>query len=340
MRTPKRSSLRRSCLVFGTLLMFGAPTIACSVDLGPTPPNPRLGKEKRILFSSGCSSSVTMPVGATDTITMQSPEENGVLPADLVPTSVDPAVIEVLQPSATTFDMHALKKGQTDISVSSAGARFDSITFRVEPAKSVTATSKETIIAGGRTGIAIENIFGSCGAPECEMFGHTFMKWSADPASSFTFLEDTKNLAHYRASMTPGKAALIGNEPSEGQELVRHEVEIIDPAKISGLLGSVEFTVNGNGTDSPLPATIPVGSGSLAVRIFGERAGASAVPISRHDLEWTVPSGWALVPQPEPADPFIELFATNDTPGSYMLTAKVAILGGQAQTFMVTIKAP
>jgi len=281
-----------------------------------------------------------MPVGATDTITMQSPEENGMLPLDLVPTSVDPTVIEVLQPSATTFDMHALKKGQTDILVSSAGARFDSITFHVEPAKSVTTMSEGLILAGGRTGIAIENIFGSCGAPECEMFGHTFMKWSADPATSFTFLEDTKNLAHYRASTTPGKGALVGNEPSEGGELVRHEVEIVDPATITGLLGSVEFTVNGNGTESALPATIPVGSGSLGVRIFGERAGTSAVPISRHDIEWTVPSGFVQIPQGEPADPFVEIFATNDTPGSYTLTAKVALLAGKEQSFVVTLKAP
>lgn len=339
MRTSKRSSLQRSFLVLGTLLMFGAPTIACSVDIGPPAPDPRLGKEKRILFSSGCSSSVTMPVGATETITMASPEENGMLPADLVPSSVDPTVIEVLQPSATTFDMHALKKGQTDITVSSAGTRFDSITFHVEPARSVVSMSEPAILAGGRTGIVIGDIFGACGTEDCEMFGHTFMKWSADPASSFTFLEDTKNLAHYTASTTPGQAALIGNEPSEGKELVRYAVEIVDPATISGLSGTVTFTPDGEKTTLPLPATVPAGTSWLEVRIFGDRAGKS-VAISRHDIEWTVPMGLTQIPQTEPADPFAEVFSTNDMPGDYPLTAKVALLGGKEQSFVITVKAP
>lgn len=323
------------------MLMIGAPA-ACSidVDLGPTPPNPRLGKEKRILFASGCASSVTMPVGATETITMQSPEENGVLPADLVPQSVDPAIIEVLQPSATTFDMHALKKGQTDLTVSSAGARFDSITFHVEPAKSVASMSEPAIVAGGRTGIVIGDIFGACGTEECEMFGHTFMKWSADPATSFTFLEDTKNLAHYTASKTPGQGALIGHEPSEGAELVRYDVEIVDPATISSLSGTVAFTAGDNETTISLPATIPAGSGWLEVRVYGDRAGKSPVAISRHDIEWTVPMGFSQIPQTEPADPFTEVISTNDMPGSYTLTAKVALLGGMEQSFVVTLKGP
>jgi len=51
-----------------------------------------------------------MPVGATDTITVQAAEESKPLPADLTPKSADPTIIEVANPTATTFDMHALKK--------------------------------------------------------------------------------------------------------------------------------------------------------------------------------------------------------------------------------------
>jgi hypothetical protein len=342
MRKSKPSSHRRSYLVLGIILMFAAPLVACTIEIPPAPPNPRLGKEKRILFSSGCASSVTMPVGATETITMQSPEENGVLPSDLIPKSVDSTIIEVLQPSATSFDMHALKKGQTDIEVSSAGARFDSITFQVEPAKVVKFASEGSVLAGGRTGLAITDIFGACGTDECGLFGHTFVKWSADPAGSFTFLEDTKNLAHYRASTTPGQGALIGNEPSEGGELVRQNVEIVDPATITTLSGTLTNASTSNNEDPkpvPFPAVVTQ-SEFFEVRLFGDRAGKSAVPISWHDIEWTAPQGLTVLAQSEPTDPFASSFIASDMTGDFTITAKVALLGGKEQAFVVTVKAP
>ena len=283
-----------------------------------------------------------MPVGATETITMQAADENTPLPADLSPKSVDPTIIEIAKPSSTTFDMHALKKGQSDIEVSSAGARYDVVTFHVEPAKAVKFMSEPAILAGGRTGLAITDIFGACGTDECPLFGHTFVKWSADPASSFVFIEDTKNLAHYTAIATPGKGAIVGTEPSEGGELVRHSVEIVDPATITSLSGTLKNTAStsdGNeSTPVALPASIPANA-LFEVRIVGDRAGKPSVAISRHDIEWTVPAGLSLIPQPEPTDPFAELFTASDMTGSFTLSAKVALLSGKEQQFVVTVAA-
>jgi hypothetical protein len=343
MRKQTRSSHRRSVLVLGVMLMIGGPTmVACTIDIPPAPPNPRLGKEKRVLFSSGCTSSVTMPVGATDTITVQTAEENKPLPTDLMPQSVDPTVIELANPSATSFEMHALKKGQTDIEVWSAGARYDGLTFHVEPATAVKIQSESAILAGGRTGLALMDVFGACGNEDCPLFGHTFMKWSADPAASLTFIEDTKNLAHYTASTTPGQAAIIGTEPSEGKLLVRFNVEIVDPTTITGLLGTLTdpstATDNNEATPVPLPATVAP-KATFEVRVRGERAGKGSVAISRHDIEWTVPMGLTRVPPTEPADPFAEVFAASDMTGDFTVTAKVALLAGKEQQFVVTVKA-
>lgn len=342
MRKPNRSSHRRSYLVLGTMLMFAGPTIACSIGPITSTPDPRLGREKRVIFSSGCTSSVTMPVGATDTITLQAAQENTPLPMDLSPKSVDPTIIEITNPSSTTFDMHALKKGQSDIEVWSAGARYDALTFHVEPAKSVKFESEPAILAGGRTGLGITDIFGACGTDECPLFGHTFVKWSADPASSFVFIEDTKNLAHYTAIATPGKGAIVGTEPSEGGELVRHSVEIVDPATITGISGTLKESANTSDGNESTPVAFPASitpNAFFEVRVVGDRAGQSSVAISRHDIEWTIPPGLSLIPQAEPADPFAEVFAASDMTGSFTLSAKVALLGGKEQPFVVTVAA-
>lgn len=343
MRTSNRSPYRRSVLFLGTMLMFAAPTVACMTDPVASQPDPRLGRDKRILFSSGCMTSVTMPVGATDTITMQAAQDGATLPADLVPKSADPTIIEVLNPSATTFDMHALKKGQTDIEVLSAGAHFDALTFHAEPAKAVVFSSEPAIIAGGRTGLAITDVFGACGTDKCPLFGHTFVKWSAEPAAAFTFLEDTKNLAHYQASITPGQGALVGTEPSEGGELLRQTIEIVDPAMITGLTGTLKNTAStGDGKESPqvpLPTSVPANA-FFEVRIRGERSGKPSVAISRFDVEWTVPPGIGQVPVTEPSDPFAAVFSASDMTGDFTITAKVGLLAAKEQQFVVTVKAP
>lgn len=339
MRKPNRSSHRRSYLVLGTALMFFGPTIACTGDPAEVTPNPRLGQEKRVLFSSGCFSSVTMPVGATGSIFLEPADKAKPLPTDLSPKSVDPTIIEIANPSPTQFDMHALKKGQTDIEVWSAGARYDAVKFGAQPAKVVKFSSEPAIIAGGRTGVFVTDIFGECRTEECELFGHTFIKWSADPAPSFVFKEDTKNLAHYTASTTPGKGAIVGTEPSEGEELIRHDVEIVDPASITGLSGTLRLnTAEEEPKPSPLPASVKAGE-SFVVRVYGDRASKAGVAISRHDIEWTVPTGLTRIPQNEPADPFAEIFSA-DMAGAFTITAKVALLTGKEQQFVVTVTAP
>lgn len=339
MRKQNRSSHRRSFLVLGVMLMIGAPTIAaCTVDVAPPTPNPRLGKEKRVLFSSGCFSSVTMPVGATGRIDLQPAEESKPLPTDLSHKSTDTTVITIDTKSATSFDMHALKRGQSDIEVWNAGARYDALTFHVEPARAAKFQSEPAILAGGRTWLVVTDVFGACGTEECELFGHTFMKWSAEPASSFTFLEDSQNLAHYRASTTPGQGTLLGHEPSEGGELARQSVEIVDPATITGLSGTLTLPTEGETEPkpSPLPASVVAGN-SFLIRVYGDRSGKAPVAISRHDIEWTVPTGLSLVPQGEPADVFAEKFSASDMTGSFTLTAKVALLAGMEQQFVVTV---
>jgi len=340
MRKPNRSSHRRSFLVLGTVLMFAGPTIACTIGPIESTPNPRLGQEKRVIFASGCFTSVTMPVGSTGTIDLQPAEETKPLPTDLSPKSVDPTIIEIASPSPTKFDMRALKKGQSDIEVWSAGARYDALTFHVEPAKVAVFSSEPAIVAGGRTGVFLTDVYGACGTDECPLFGHTFVKWSADPASSFVFMVDAKNLAHYRASATPGKGAIVGNEPSEGGELIRQDVEIVDPATISGLSGTLTLQAEGDEEPklSPLPASVAEGK-SFKLRVYGDRPSKARVAISRHDIEWTVPTGLTLIPQPEPADPFMEFFSADMT-GSFTITAKVALLNGKEQQFVVTVTAP
>ena len=72
---------------------------------------------------------------------------------------------------------------------------------------------------------------------------------------------------------------------------------------------------------------------------MGERSGKTAVPISRHDIEWTVPMGLSPVGQLEPSDPFVTVFAADSMAGSFTLTAKVALLGGMEQMFVVTVTA-
>ncbi|MBK9263511.1 MAG: hypothetical protein IPM54_27355 [Polyangiaceae bacterium] len=320
------------------MLMVGGPTVACNVDLAPMEPNPRLGREKRVFFSSGCASSITMPVGATDTITVDPAQENGTLPTDLEPKTSDASIIAIANPSSTTFDMRALKNGQSNIEVWSAGARYDWLTFHVEPARAVKVESEPAILAGGRTGLAVTEVYGACKTDECLLFGHSFMKWTADPASALTFIEDTKNLAHYTASATPGTGAIVGTEPSEGGELVRHTVEIVDPATITGITGTIKDTSNEDAKPVSFPGSIPINEW-FEVRIVGERSGKIPVAIARHDIEWAVPAGLGQVPQSEPADPFVSIFAAPGTTGSFTLTAKVALLGGMEQSFVVNVVA-
>jgi hypothetical protein len=346
MTKKNRSPLRRTLLVLGALGLFAPQLTACFVDIDPitVPENPRLGKNKKVVFASGCSSSLVMAVGATDTITVSSANENTTLPADLTAKSSDPAVISLTETGKDplTFDMKALKKGQSDIEVDSAGALFDSITFSAEPAKKVNFQSETAVIAGGRLGLGVTEIFGACGDESCALFGHTFMVWSAEPAPSFTFLKDESNLAYFTAGAMAGTGAVVGKEPSEGGELVRQSIEIVDPATITGVQGSAKVQ-KGEEREQvavPCPAKVPQGA-TFYVKLEGVRAGKTPVAISRHDIVWTVPPELTLVTQIEPADPIVDTFiAPSGVTGDFTLTAKIAILGGKEQAFVVTITPP
>jgi hypothetical protein len=265
-----------------------------------------------------------------------------VLPSDLTPKSSDPTVIAVTPGSKSdTIDFQALKTGQTDIEVQSAGQRYDWLTFHVEPARGVKFRSEPAVLAGGHFGVGIEEIYGACKSDECLLFGHGFIQWSIEPATALTLLEDNVGIAHFTGAAI-GNGQIVGKEPSEGGELVRHPVEIVDPTTIMGLSGQLTVIPPGavqpeeEPKPVPLPADVPINSG-FTIRVDGMRAGKTPVAISRHDIEWTVPPGVGLVAQDEPADTVAELFSSGNMTGDFMLTAKVALLGGMQQTFVVKI---
>lgn len=324
--------------------MFGAPSLACNIDLGDwntqAANDPRTGNNKKVIFSSGCASSVTMPIGARDTITVAAVADGEVLPKDLEPKSSDATVIAIENPSGTTFDIHALKAGQTDLEVWDGGTRYDWLTFHATPATKVNFISESAVLAGGRTWVGLTDVFGQCGAEECTLFGHDFMKWSADPATSFEFLSEQTNIAHYRAAATPGMAALVGNEPSAGAELVRQTIEVVDPTTIVTVDGTLKESKMGEEPEPVVvsfPATVRR-SNTFEVRLLGTRAGKSNVAISRHDIEWTVPAELQAVPLIEPADIYSTQFSTTEKTGSFTLTAKIPLLAGKQQAFVVTVK--
>lgn len=347
MRNERRSSIRRGLLFLGALLMFGAPSLACDIDLGDwnTQPanDPRTGNNKRVIFSSGCTSSVTMPIGARDTITVSPVTDGAVLPEDLTPKSSDPTVIAIENPASTTFEIHALKAGQTDLEVWSGGTRYDWLTFHATPATRVSFVSERSVLAGGQTWVGLTDVFGQCGTEECVLFGHGFMQWSAEPATSFAFLSEDKttNIAHYRAEMTPSSAALIGKEPSAGNELVRHTIEIVDPTTITAVDGTLKESKVGEEEDPPtvsFPASVRP-SNTFEVRVFGTRAGKDKVAISRPDIEWTVPAEIQVAPIFEPSDIYSTQFTTTNATGMFTLNAKIPLLAGKQQAFVVTVKA-
>ncbi|HRI69821.1 MAG TPA: hypothetical protein PK156_36580, partial [Polyangium sp.] len=343
---PKRSSNRRGFLFLATLLMFGAPSLACNIDLGDwnleSTPSPRLGTMKKVIFSSGCSTSLNMAVGSSDTMTITEADSKVPLPSNLEPKSSDPTVIEIQNPMGVTFDVHALKAGTTDLQVWTGETLFDSLTFQAEPVKAVKFSSEPAVLAGGRTWVVVTDMFGACGKEDCPLFGHGFMQWSVEPATSFTFLEDQLNIGHYRAGTTPGMADLVGHEPSEGGELVRHQLEIVDPATITGISGTLKESKLENDKDDPpvvdLPAKVRPNN-SFEVRVFGARTGKNKVAISRHDIEWTLPTGMSAGVVVEPSDIYGSVFTTTDKTGDFTLTAKIGPLGGQQQQFVVTVAA-
>lgn len=343
---------RHTGLFLGLFTLFMLEGAGCIIDNDNTPPptatpDPRVGFNKKVRFvGGGCSGaeSVLMPIGGKDTLELQAADTSIMLPDDLSAQSTDPSVIAV-SPGTDPFsiDMQALKTGKTDVELMSAGQRFDWLTFFAEPAKAVNFTAEPAVIEGGRLGLGISDVFGSCGNEDCVMFGHSFIQWSVSPSMGLALLKDELAIAHFTAGMTPENAEIIGKEPSLGGELVRHPIEVVDPATITGLSGQLTVLSNSNNTGNqeepmpvPFPATVPAGS-SFTVRVEGLRTGKSAVAVSRHDVVWSTPAGIDLVPQNEPADTVAELFTAGSTTGSFSIKATVALLGGMEQSFSITI---
>lgn len=337
----------RSSLFLALFTLFTLEGAGCIIDgdnePAPAPVDHRLGVNKKVRFvGGGCSGSdsVTMPVGSKDTLTVQAAEESIQLPADLKAQSSDPSVI-ALAPStdALTLEMQALKTGQSDIELMSAGQLFDGLTFFVEPAKAVKFSAEPAVVAGGRLGLGVSDVYGACGNEDCPMFGHSFIQWSFTPSMGLVLLKDEQRIAHFTAGSAATSAEIIGKEPSLGGELLRHPLEVVDPATITGLSGQLILPASSSEEEPqtlPFPAKVQAGA-SFSVRVEGLRQGKSPVAISRHDIVWTVPPGLVLFEQSEPADTVAEMFSAASTPGEFSLKATVALLGGKEQSFSITV---
>jgi hypothetical protein len=339
MRSHEAHPFRHTALLLSALTFFTLEGAACFSDTEESPPDPRLGREKKVRFASGCSSSVIMPVGGKETLTVQPAQDNGQLPADLAPRSSDPSVIAATPGNdPLTIDMQALKKGQADIELTSAGQRFDWLTFFVEPARAVKFQAERSVLAGGRLGLGVTDVFGACGTADCPLFGRGFIQWSIVPSGALSLLKDDVGIAHFTGGAA-GDGEIVGKEPSEGGELLRHPVEIVDPTTITDLSGQLEVVYD-SGDDTvkpvPLPSKVAVET-AFTIRVDGQRTGKAPIAISRHDIVWTTPAGISLVTQSEPADTVAELFTSGTTAGEFTLTAKVALLGGREQSFVVTV---
>ena len=341
MQTRQTPSIRRITLFLAALALFGVETAACSGDdAPPTNTDPRLGREKKVRFASGCSTSVVMPVGAEERVTVVSAEENGTLPEDLTPASTDPTVIAVNPgPEPFQIEMKALAKGSTNIEVRTGGARYDWLTFSVEPAKAVKFQAEPAVLAGGRLGVGVMEVYGACATDACPLFGHSFLQWSVEPSAALVLLKDELGIAHFTGGAVGG-SEILGKEPSEGASLVKQAVEVVDTATITGLAGQLALIPSMSDAEAPQPVPLPAkvtASTSFTIRLEGLRAGKTPVAISRHDIVWTTPPEITLVPQNEPADTVAEVFNSGSTPGDFTLTAKVDLLGGMEQSFIVTV---
>ena len=294
------------------------------------PEDPRLGELGLVKFSGpGCSSSTTMAVGSTATLTLE-PEE-GALPSDLSVRSSDPAVIDAAggaAPDEITLQAHTA--GESNVEVVSAGEVYDWLGFDAEPAAAVVYEAADAVFAGGAFILKLQEIHGSCGE-ECPLIGSGFIDWSTSPADALALDADVEDTIIFTAGAA-GSASVIGDEPSEGGNLVDHALTIADPSTAGALDGHVVVYLPDETLLDPQPAPVelPVGS-YVQIQLFADSAGAE-VPVSRFDAVWDITGDAGTIRSHDldtweaPEGPVYEAMAA----GSATITADSPLLGSTA----------
>jgi len=314
----------------GLLILFLIIVHACTKLDDIDPQDPRIGELGLVKFEGpGCSSSTTMAVGSTATLTVEPEAEP--LPEDLSIRSSEPSVIGATAgaaPNEVTLEAHAA--GETHVEVVSAGDVWDWLAFDAEPAAAVVYDAPDAVFAGGVFILKLEEIYGSCGE-DCPLIGSSFIDWSTSPADALALDIDVDDTVIFTAGAA-GAASIVGDEPSEGGNLVDHALTIVDPSTAGALDGHVVVYLPDETLLDPQPAPVelPVGS-YVQIQLFAD-AGGSEVPVSRFDAVWDITGdagtirSYDLGTWEAPEGPVFEALAA----GSATITADSTLLGSTA----------
>jgi hypothetical protein len=314
----------------GLLALFLIIVHACTKLDDIDPEDPRLGELGLVKFEGpGCSSSTTMAVGSTATLTVSSQE--GMLPEDLSVRASEPSVIDASEGSElneVTLEAHAA--GESNVELVSAGEVYDWLGFDAEPAAAVLYTAPDTVFAGGAFILKLDEIHGSCGE-ECPLIGSSFIDWSTSPADALVLDADVEDTIVFTAG-TSGSATIIGDEPSEGGNLIDHALTIADPSTAGALDGHMLVYLPDETLLDPQPAPVelPVGS-YVQIQLFALSDGTE-VPVSRYDAVWDITGDTGTLRSHEldtweaPEGPVFEAMAA----GMATITADSPLLGSTA----------
>jgi hypothetical protein len=316
---------------------------ACAVDVVDPQPDPRLGTQGKVRFvGGGCSGSTTMAVGASEVLQVE-PAAQQRLPGTLAFGASNPAVIRAQAGEAPNeVRLEAVAAGDSTVVVIGDGSAYDSLTFHAEPAASVRYDAVPRVFAGGMLDVQITDVFGACGDDECPLFGHSFLRWSSEPAGRFELWRDEAGTASLRAAASVGNAEVIGVEPSAGSPLVRAPVQVVATEEVDELAASLTLLSLDPESEAPaaveLPTTVP-GGAFFCVQLRALRQGGD-VPLSRHDVRWTVVGDREqalMLPMNHGSEPRGTLFVVSSSAAQLTLHAEVELLGRSAD-FAVTVE--
>ncbi|MCC6524103.1 MAG: hypothetical protein IT373_15690 [Polyangiaceae bacterium] len=300
-RHPRLS--HRAALVLGLCVLGASACQRLDFDL-----DPRVGDAGRVRFTGGgCTSSVTLAVGASETFTIES-ASTAPLPDGLGALSESPEIIDVTPGEAPgTVDLRAHAVGESRLVVTLPdGGSFDTITFRADVARLVHYATAPRVFRGGTLDVAIGETYGACALdPDtdnlegCRLVGHGFLGWSVEPPEAGAVYADREGTASLRTALV-GAARIVGVERSEGWELVRHGFEVVSEADAGELVATA--TALSMFSDEPLPpvtlpGTIQLGDG-FVVALAAKLPDGTLVPISRRDAFWRAEGCESVAPAP------------------------------------------
>ncbi|RLB58188.1 MAG: hypothetical protein DRI34_05670 [Deltaproteobacteria bacterium] len=313
------------------LLLFVL-SFACSFDLGPVDPHEaRNGEFGRLRFDGGggCSDSTTVAVGATARITLE-PLQQQSLPVGLRPRSSNSGVIAAAAGSEPDqVELTALEAGEALVEILADGEVYDRLGFSAEPAYSADYTVTGEVFSGGTLAVKVDEIYGACGR-ECPLIGGDFIRWSSEPDQALALYSYQDRLALLVAG-APGKARIIGREPTAGRALVDYRLEIL-PADSEGIircLATVAYPGDPDAETTACPRELRV-DGVMLLELHKELADGRLVPLAGRDVQWSVVGPQGVVrPWPETAaqppveGPVYQALA----PGRVSLVALVGLTG-------------